>query len=514
VDPKVKEAYEERRRKEDLSVAEAKKRHLLLEDKKLGPPVRGYFEGRGFGTKLQERFMLGSTSDGRPSIPFWHSGRVHGNIIRNPDDTTPKYRYPNKEKMPLGRKPLLLLDHPRPVEYVVVEGIFDTLAAAALGIPVIGTGGAGASAEQIEDLKHLGQKGASFVIIPDGDERGIAAARDTAEKLYPFAKLTPPLPQPYKDLARMYEDLGAAAKDECDFLLPQATDAVERWMCEMPKHPRDKVKHLKKHIVPLLLQIPSEAERQVVIKEIAKADGLTMEIVRQAIVEQQAAIMVTPREDPVEDIPESEWKHLLEPGVAARYTEAVCEMRAVVGERDKQAVTVVLLSMVGAQLDLLPTNVPMGSSIMLTGPSGRGKNYIADAATTAAPPEWYRAFTHASAQAFYWAAQEDPSFLTHKFLYPNEAEATDLVVEFLRPMLSQGRAKKYVTDKEETGAFTFTTIDVEGPVTGAIPTVRNVLNDQLQNRLLVVGLEDYAGGAHKGTDTGTLQPLYPGETRG
>ena len=130
---------------------------------------------------------------------------------------------------------------------------------------------------------------------------------------------------------------------------------------------------------------------------------------------------------------------------------------------------------------------------MLTGPAGRGKNYLSDAAVELLPPEWYLSFEAASATVFYYAVELEPAFLKHKFIYPNEAEAVDTVVEFLRPMLSQGRAKKYVTNKNGEGQNAFQQLHVEGPITGCIPTVRNKLDDQLQTRMLVVELEEYEG---------------------
>ena len=129
----------------------------------------------------------------------------------------------------------------------------------------------------------------------------------------------------------------------------------------------------------------------------------------------------------------------------------------------------------------------------VTGPSGRGKNFTVDCAVTQFPEDWYLAFEVASSQAFYYAVEQNPAFLKHKFLYPNEAEAVDMVVEFLRPMLSQGRARKFVTNKDGDGKNAFQEIDVEGPITGVIPTTRNKLNDELQTRLLLTELEDFEG---------------------
>src|SRR5215218_5748159 len=60
-------------------------------------------------------------------------------------------------------------------------------------------------------------------------------------------------------------------------------------------------------------------------------------------------------------------------------------------------------------------------------------------------------------------------------------------------MLSKGRAHKIVTGKDMDGNWVSREITVEGPVTIAIPTIRNKIDEQLQSRLLVAELADYPG---------------------
>ena len=60
-------------------------------------------------------------------------------------------------------------------------------------------------------------------------------------------------------------------------------------------------------------------------------------------------------------------------------------------------------------------------------------------------------------------------------------------------MASANGAKKIVTAKDADGNMTTRTIIVEGPVTIAIPTIRNRTDQQLQSRLLVSELPDFPG---------------------
>jgi hypothetical protein len=109
------------------------------------------------------------------------------------------------------------------------------------------------------------------------------------------------------------------------------------------------------------------------------------------------------------------------------------------------------------------------------------------------PPQWYLAFESASAASLYYQCEQNPDFLAHRFVYPNEAEATDKLVEFLRPMLSSGKAVRLTVNSDDAGRNTGQELEVRGPITTIIPTIRNKLDWQLQTRLLVAELEDYEG---------------------
>jgi hypothetical protein len=63
----------------------------------------------------------------------------------------------------------------------------------------------------------------------------------------------------------------------------------------------------------------------------------------------------------------------------------------------------------------------------------------------------------------------------------------------LRPMLSSGKAVRLTVNKNDGGTNTGQELEVRGPITTIIPTVRNKLDEQLQTRLLVAELDDYEG---------------------
>lgn len=183
---------EERRRKEDLYLERARGCHRSLDR---DPNVREWWEGRGFGEDLQERFLLGTTRDGTTAvIPFWHRGRVQG-LIRRPLDGKPdKYLYPTTDEFVAGYRPLFI---PGPLrgDVFLVEGIVDALAVAALREGAIAVGGTGISREQMRELERLPNH---LYILPDADQEGEQAAREWARRLYPKARVCPPK---YKEAA-------------------------------------------------------------------------------------------------------------------------------------------------------------------------------------------------------------------------------------------------------------------------------------------------------------------------
>ena len=93
--------------------------------------------------------------------------------------------------------------------------------------------------------------------------------------------------------------------------------------------------------------------------------------------------------------------------------------------------------------------------------------------------EFFMAFESASAKSLYYRAETDPDVLKHRWLYPNEAEATDQLVEMFRPLLSGGKASHLTVNKTIEGRNVAQELNIQGPASITIPTVRNKLDAQL-----------------------------------
>ena len=182
--PEARQRARERRDKEDLYLQQAKACHGALA---CHPRVTQWWEARGFGQELRERFLLGTNKDGTAAvIPFWHRGRVQG-LIRRKLEGKPKYLYPKVEEFPGGYRPLFISASVRSGAFLT-EGIVDALALAAIGEGAIAVGGTGMSRRQLRELDAVP---GPLYILPDADEEGEQAAREWVRKLYPKALACP-----------------------------------------------------------------------------------------------------------------------------------------------------------------------------------------------------------------------------------------------------------------------------------------------------------------------------------
>lgn len=183
INPEVQKKVEYGRRLEVEYLEQAKRGHDALRQY---PDVRGWWERRGFGEDLMERFLLGAYK-GEAIIPFWNRGRVHGFVMRRLQGE-PKYELQKAEEFVRGYKPLFIPGSAYGGVFLV-EGYVDALALAALGYSAVAVGGTHISDRQLDELRRLP---GSLYVLPDADEAGGKAARDWVEKLYPKALLCPP----------------------------------------------------------------------------------------------------------------------------------------------------------------------------------------------------------------------------------------------------------------------------------------------------------------------------------
>ena len=182
--PEDQKRAQERREREARYLRGAEACHQALAG---NARVGEWWELRGFGKDLQERYLLGASRDGiEATIPLWNRGRVKG-LVRRKLEGEPRYIYPRAEEFPEGHRPLFIPTAVRSGAFLV-EGIVDALALGALGESAIAVGGTAISQQQMRELKRLA---GPLYILPDADREGAEAARKWVRELYPKALLCP-----------------------------------------------------------------------------------------------------------------------------------------------------------------------------------------------------------------------------------------------------------------------------------------------------------------------------------
>jgi len=523
--PEDREKMDAGRRAEENYLADAREFHNNLD---AHPRVREWWASRGFDEALQKRFVLGASSSSVATIPYWSGGRVKG-IIRRKLEGEPKYVFPSIEEFVDGYKPLFSLNSARNGQAFLVEGPIDALAVNTAGHDAVAVGGAQMSEQQRSDID-----GRQLLILPDRDENGtgVEAAKQWARQLYPDARICAADygAEDRGDVADLFKAEGPDGTTEhLSRLVRSAQDLLDLETAEiaaMEGDARQKLREATETVVPLLANIISDSERGAaldIVKERTKLQkGWLVAAVKEEIDRRNHAAMQEIAKRMERERQQASEEHqrrvadaqpeiddlFARPGVLKRARKAASKIHNV--KRDEQALDLQLLIALGAQLAPLPNGRPLGASDLLTAEAGRGKNHLADAAVKILPEEFYFTFEIASGQSLYYAADEDPDFLKHKFAYPNEIEGVEALVEFLRPMLSKGWCRKFVTDKDPvTGRNMLREIIVEGPVTTTIPTIRNKTDQQLQTRLLVAELPDYKGRV-KEHSAAVSELLHPG----
>lgn len=196
-------------------------------------------------------------------------------------------------------------------------------------------------------------------------------------------------------------------------------------------------------------------------------------------------------EESEEEVDSAEIDRLLEGEVLDKFARDVSSLFGII--KEEYSLRVLTLVALGAQLALYDNGKTIAPNCILTAESGRGKNYICDGIKGLLPEEFYFAFESSSSKALHYQAQDNPDLFKNRWIYPNEAEGTDYLIETFRPLLSGGRSKHITVNKDASGSNTGQEMSLNGPITLTIPTVRNKLDNQLQTRMLVVELGDYKG---------------------
>jgi DNA primase len=474
-----------RREKEDGYLKQARACHRALDGH---PNVSAWWERRGFGRDLQERFLLGTNRDGTAAvIPFWHRGRVQG-LIRRKLEGEPRYLYPTAEEFAAGHRPLFI---PGPVRggALVVEGIVDALAGTALAESTIAIGGTDISEHQMQELERIS---GPLYILPDRDEKGDAAARAWARELYPNALHCPAeYGQARKDLADVFAEEGREAAGILEDVKAAAVDALELELSEAPKGSNSlgAYRVAKERILPLLLKLEDEGERDAALHDVAGKLKLPIKPLRKAL----AAVLEQQRQ-PEEERAEVSDGVAPEPGTE-RYDSA---MELLKDRRllSRAAVDMKRLGHVGEfaakKLALIcAASARSGKPIQPSthAQSAAGKNFLWDTALSLFPPEMVVKRSGLSAKALF----RTEANLKGAVLYIQEVSGSEDAEYTIRVMQSDGRLEYEATEKMPDGGMKNVVYQTEGPTVVVQTTTKNHLHPENETRVFPIYIDESEG---------------------
>jgi DNA primase catalytic core len=192
----------------------------------------------------------------------------------------------------------------------------------------------------------------------------------------------------------------------------------------------------------------------------------------------------TPKNDPVASItPErrdAALAFLKDPNLLARIQDGIAAC-GLVGEADNALV---------AYLAAISRKLHDPLAVLVQASSAAGKSSLQDAVLSLVPEEDRFEMTAVSSRALFYA-QSDA--LKHKALSIAEQEGAESATYSLKLMQSAGKLSIMVPVKDpETNEMTTQTRTVEGPVALFLTTTAAEINDELQNRFLVLTVDESA----------------------
>jgi DNA primase catalytic core len=237
------------------------------------------------------------------------------------------------------------------------------------------------------------------------------------------------------------------------------------------------------------IDLLSARQRAQYVKEAADELGLKPEVVKHDLgkllleleseEERRLAAGPRPREIQISDLERREaMAFLQDPRLLDRVGEAFDRI-GLVGEETNKLVG--YLAAVSRKMD-----EPL--AVLIQSNSAAGKSALMDAILELCPEEDVERYTAMTGQSLYYMAGAD---LKHKVLAIAEAEGAERAGYAIKMLQSEGRISIATTVKDpETGEMKTKRHDVEGPVAVMLTTTAAALDEELQNRAVVLTVNE------------------------
>ena len=137
-------------------------------------------------------------------------------------------------------------------------------------------------------------------------------------------------------------------------------------------------------------------------------------------------------------------------------------------------------------------------SVVDTGVSSVGKSHLMTTVARLLPAECVEVITSGSAKSLVFMVGEDPRALSHKVILLHETAGfiagsdteDNPSATLVREMLTGGRIKYNISEKNKNGQFVTRKIEVEGPISLVTTSARANLDPEMENRLLEVPVDE------------------------
>jgi len=130
---------------------------------------------------------------------------------------------------------------------------------------------------------------------------------------------------------------------------------------------------------------------------------------------------------------------------------------------------------------------PLG--VLIQSPSAGGKSTLMEAVTAMVPPEDLVSLAAITSQALYYLGGTG---LRHKVLFVAEERGSARASYALKLLVSEGRLAIASTGKDPSGQLRTRTYETVGPLSLMMTTTATTLDPELENRLVVLGVDENA----------------------
>jgi hypothetical protein len=141
---------------------------------------------------------------------------------------------------------------------------------------------------------------------------------------------------------------------------------------------------------------------------------------------------------------------------------------------------------------------PRVLSILRTGLTAAGKSFLMNTTACLFPDECIKVVTTGSPKALVYLVGEDSRALAHKIVLLHEtagfiasSDADDNPsAALVRELMTGGRIRHLVAEKDDSGRFATREIEVEGPISLITTSARANLDPEMENRFLIVPTDE------------------------